>query len=127
MLQEAKELHFSSPSSFFLVHKQCLLIFLICSRILGWSWIEHIVKVAMEARRELINETFPLYDISMNVAETLLSILSTKGIKSWTEGLVVPRGNPRYVNGMEAIFQPRDSAMSEATAVVILIGIREDL
>jgi hypothetical protein len=49
---------------------------------LGWSCIEHIVKVAMEVRRELIKETFPLYDISINVAETLLSILSTKGIKS---------------------------------------------
>jgi hypothetical protein len=52
-------------------------------------------KVAIEVRREFIRVTLPLYDISMNVAETLLSILSTNGIKSWTEGFVVPRGRPK--------------------------------
>jgi hypothetical protein len=57
----------------------------------------------MEVRRELISETFPLYDISMKVAETLLLILSTRGIRSCTVGLVVPRGSPKYVKGIEAM------------------------
>jgi hypothetical protein len=48
--------------------------------------------------------------MSINVAETLLSILSTKGIRSCTVGLVVPMSNPRYVKGKEVIEQPRKVA-----------------
>jgi hypothetical protein len=48
--------------------------------------------------------------MSMKVAETLLSILSTKGIRPCTIGLVVPMGNPRYVKGKVAMEQPRNVA-----------------
>jgi hypothetical protein len=63
----------------------------------------------------------------MKVAETLLSILSTNGSKSYTVGFVVPSGRPRYVNGIEATLHPNNPAMSCAELLLKLIGIKDDL
>src|SRR3954470_2261312 len=91
--------------------------------IFSGNLIEHIAKVAMEANKEFITETLPLYDIIRKEAETFLSILSTRGIKSYTVGLVVPNGRPRYVKGIEATVQPIMSAISLVLFSDRLIGI----
>ena len=57
----------------------------------------------------------------------LLSALHTKGVMSRTEGLVVPRGKPRYVNGMLACVHPKRAAISLHVSTGVLIGTRVDL
>ena len=60
----------------------------------------------------LRSDNFAPYDINVRVLVILLSIVQTRGIRSWTVGLVIPRGNPKYVKGIEPTLQPKMEAMS---------------
>jgi hypothetical protein len=44
--------------------------------------------------------------MSDEILDSFLSSLETNGIKSATEGLVVPRGSPRYVKGRLSTLHP---------------------
>ena len=48
-------------------------------------------------------------------------------MKSWTDGLVVPRGNPEYVKGIRPTLHPKLFARCEVLSVVMLIGTKNDL
>lgn len=49
----------------------------------------------------------PEYDSQVDKPDSLLSTLSIIGVRSSMRGLVVPMGNPRYVNGKEPTEQPK--------------------
>ena len=57
-------------------------------------------KIVSEVITVFSRESLEPYDIIDSVDVSLLSILHTIGIRSWTEGLDVPRGRPRYVKGI---------------------------
>jgi hypothetical protein len=58
------------------------MIFSQCSIVFGLTLIAHKAYAAMEVRKELMQETLPLYDIRVKLAATFLSILQTRGIRS---------------------------------------------
>jgi hypothetical protein len=64
--------------------------------------------------RELITEfnrvSLPVYVIRDEMPDSLLSNLETNGIRSLTDGLVVPRGRPKYVKGKLSTLHPKDWA-----------------
>lgn len=80
------------------------------------------VKIASEVTIELINAIFPAYDTSSIVAVILRSALHTRGVRSCIDGLVVPRGNPRYVNDMESVEQSKIDARSWQRSDGVLIS-----
>ena len=55
----------------------------------------HIAYTASDVRTELTRVNLEPYGSRHVVVESLLSIEMTSGIKSATDGHVVPRGNPR--------------------------------
>jgi hypothetical protein len=65
-----------------------------------------------------------VYDISDEIPESFLSILDTIGIRSDTEGLVVPNGKPKYAKGRLSTLHPKIFANSVVFALSILIGTR---
>jgi hypothetical protein len=64
----------------------------------------------------------PVYDIKDEIPESFLSILYTIGITSDTEGLVVPKGKPKYAKGRLSTLHPKIFAKSVALALSILIA-----
>ena len=84
-------------------------------------------KIMSEVMTVFRRESLDPYDIRDNVEVSLLSILQTMGIRSWTEGFEVPSGNPRYVNGILPIVHPKIAARSVLRASSQLIGIKVDL
>ena len=71
-----------------------------------------IVNMIREVIIEFMRASFPAYDIRDIAAVMFLSALQTRGAKSWTVGRVVPKGRPRYVNGMDPIVHSNKSASS---------------
>ena len=64
----------------------------------------------------------------MDIVEVrLLSMRQTSGMRSCMVGLVVPSGNPKYVNGIVPIEQPKISAMTLLCSKLVFIGIKVDL
>ena len=86
-----------------------------------------IVNMIREVTNEFIRASFPAYDIRDIAAVMFLSALQTSGARSSTVGRVVPRGSPRYVNGMEPTVQPNSSASSLHLSGGVLIGTSVDL
>jgi hypothetical protein len=64
--------------------------------------IEHIVYMGKELITEFSRVSLPVYVIRDHIPDNLLSSLDTRGMRSDTNGLVVPRGRPRYVNGRDS-------------------------
>lgn len=58
--------------------------------------------------------------------ESLRSTDATSGMRSVTDGLVVPMGKPRYVNGKVPIAQPKTSANREVLSPAVLTVMRVD-
>lgn len=85
-----------------------------------------IEKVTSEVMSELISASLPAYDISNIVVVIFHLALPTNGVSSWTVGLVVPRGSPKYVNGMVAVVQPKIAAMDWQSSGEVLIGTTVD-
>jgi hypothetical protein len=56
---------------------------------------EHMANIGRELITEFSKVSLPVYVIRDEMPESLLSNLETKGIKSLTDGLVVPRGSPK--------------------------------
>ena len=86
-----------------------------------------IVNMIREVIIEFMRESFPAYGIKDIAVVMFLSALQTRGAKSWTDGRVVPRGRPRYVNGMEPTVEPNRSASSLHLSGGVLIGTIVDL
>jgi hypothetical protein len=59
----------------------------------------------------------PVYESIEEIPDNLLSNLETRG--SSTDGLVVPRGRLKYVNGRHSTLQPKDVAIFCASSFVI--------
>lgn len=59
--------------------------------------------------------------------QSLFSTLVIRGVKSETVGLVVPRGRPKYGNGIELTLQPKVLARCEGFYSGMFIGTRKDL
>jgi hypothetical protein len=57
----------------------------------------------------------PVYDSIDEIPESLLSNLDISGIISSTDGLVVPKGRFKYVNGRLSTLQPKELAKSLAS------------
>ena len=58
--------------------------------------------------------------------ESLRSIDATSGMRSVIVGLVVPMGNPRYVNGMVPIAHPKTSTNRTVLSLAVLTVIKVD-
>jgi hypothetical protein len=67
---------------------------------------EHMANMGSELITEFSIVNLPVYDISEEIPDSFLSSLETSGMKSATDGLVVPRGSPRYVKGRLSTLQP---------------------
>ena len=80
------------------------------------------VNIAKDVTIELMNASFPAYDISSMVAMIFHLALHTRGARSCMDGLVVPRGNSRYVNDMEAVEQPKIASRLWQSSGDVLIG-----
>jgi hypothetical protein len=63
-----------------------------------------------------------VYDIRDEIPDSFLSILDTISIRSDTDGLVVPRGKPKYAKGRLSTLHPKIFANSVAFALSILLG-----
>ena len=72
-------------------------------------------------------ESLAPYDIMDRVEVNLCSTEQTNDIRSSIEGLLVPRGRPRYVNGMLPILHSKMLASSFVRSSSQFIGIRVDL
>lgn len=85
------------------------------------------MKMVRDVITEFTSDSLASYGIIDRVAVIFLSTLHTKGIRSCTEGLVIPNGRPKYVKGMEPIVHPKMSANCSLRATSQLIGIIVDL
>jgi hypothetical protein len=56
---------------------------------------EHMAYMGNELMIEFNKVSLPVYDIREDMPDNLLSSLETIGIKSATDGQVVPRGRPK--------------------------------
>jgi hypothetical protein len=83
---------------------------------------EHMANIGSEFITELSKVSRPVYDMSDEIPDGFLSSLDTRAIKSATEGLVVPNGRPRYVNGRLSTLQPKMLASKFAWAKSTLMG-----
>ena len=63
--------------------------------------------MGIEEITELRSCNLPPWERNYELAVSLLSMQSTKGMKSAILGLVVPTGKPRYVNGKVPTLQPK--------------------
>jgi hypothetical protein len=50
-----------------------------------------------------------------------------RGAKSLTNGLVIPKGKPRYVKGKKPTIHPKEAANESVFWALMLIGTRQDL
>ena len=75
-----------------------------------------------DAKTELSKVSLPVYDRRDEIRVNFLSNLVTTGIRSSTDGLVVPKGSPRYVNGNPSVLQPNSEASCCADYVSMFIG-----
>ena len=89
--------------------------------------MEHIVYVVIGVITELISCSLPEIESRKEHPLSLLSILIISGDISSILGLVVPKGNPRYVKGIVPMDQPKVAAKCCVLSGVTLIGIIEDL
>lgn len=71
--------------------------------------------------------SLPTYVIIEEMPDSLTSNLDTMGMRSSTEGLMVPIGSPRYVKGMDSFLQTKTVASSLAFSSLRLIGTNADL
>ena len=122
----AKELHFS-PCSVFFVQRHFLLNLSSNSSIVGGNHSSQSAKIVNEEITVFSSESLEPYDIIDSVEVSLLSMLQTIGIRSWIEGLDVPRGSPRYMKGIFPIVQPTICAISLLKSSSQFIGIKVDL
>ena len=60
---------------------------------------------------EFKRANFPACDMRESVEDKLLSTELTRGIRSCMVGRDVPKGSPRYVNGMVPIVHPKIEAI----------------
>jgi hypothetical protein len=58
----------------------------------------------------------PVYESIEEIPDNLLSNLETKGIRSSTDGLVVPKGRPKYVKVRLSTLQQNDVARVYASS-----------
>ena len=70
----------------------------------------HRKKIGTEDNAEFKYCNLPPWARKDELALSLLSILSTSGMRSIILGLVVPTGSPRYVKGNDPTLQPMESA-----------------
>jgi hypothetical protein len=61
------------------------------------TFSKHMENIGSELITKLSKVSLPVYDMRDEIPDSFLSSLDTNGIKSATEGLVVPRGKPRYI------------------------------
>jgi hypothetical protein len=85
---------------------------------------EHISNIDKEFITKFSSVNLPVYDISDEIPDNFLSSLDTMGIKSATDGLVVPNERPRYVNGRLSVLRPKMVAKEFAWDMSMLIGTR---
>jgi hypothetical protein len=71
---------------------------------------EHIAYMSKELITELRRVNLLVYIIRDEIPDNLLSSLETKGIRSATDGPVVPKGKPRYVKGRISTLHPNTLA-----------------
>jgi hypothetical protein len=71
---------------------------------------EHMANIGRELITEFNRVSLPVYVIREEMPDSLLSNLETNGIRSLTDGLVVPRGSPKYVKGKLSTLHPKDCA-----------------
>jgi hypothetical protein len=83
---------------------------------------EHIANIGNDCITEFNRVSLPVYDIRDDIPDNFLSILETVGMRSATDGLVVPNGNPRYANGSVSTLHPKMLASSLALSLSILMG-----
>ena len=87
----------------------------------------HSAKIMSEVITELSRVSFPPYDIMLRVAVSLLSMEQTRGMRSRTDGRVVPSGSPKYVKGIFPTVHPKILEISLVFAVESLIAMIVDL
>jgi hypothetical protein len=85
---------------------------------------QHIANIGIPLSVVFSGVNLLVYVMMDEILESLLSNLETRGIKSSTEGLVVPRGSPRYVNGKLSREHPNIAASAYAASRLILIGTK---
>jgi hypothetical protein len=88
------------------------------------TFSEHMANIGSELITELSKVSLLVYDMRDEMPDSFLSSLDTSGIKSATEGLVVPKGKPRYVNGRLSTLHPKMFAREFAWAESTLMGTR---
>jgi hypothetical protein len=81
-------------------------------------------NIGSELITEFSKVSRPVYDVRDEMPDSFLSSLDTRGIKSATEGLVVPSGKPRHVNGRLSTLHPKMLASEFAWAESTLMGTR---
>jgi hypothetical protein len=77
---------------------------------------QHIANIGIPLSVVFSGVNLLVYVMMDEIPESLLSNLETSGIKSSTEGLVVPRGSPRYVNGKLSREHPNIAASAYAAS-----------
>jgi hypothetical protein len=88
------------------------------------TFSEHMANIGSEFITEFSKVSRLVYDMSDEMPDSFLSSLDTRGIKSTTEGLVVPNGRPRYVNGRLSTLQPKMLASKFSWVMSTLMGTR---
>ena len=88
---------------------------------------QHMKKIGTEARTDFTRSSLPACVIKVAIRAKLFATLLTIGRHCSTVGLYNPKGNPRYVNGMDPTVQPRRSPSSLHLSGGVLIGAIVDL
>lgn len=84
-------------------------------------------NIGSDVISEFIRDSLPVYDIRDMAEVMFLFALHTRGVISCTDGLVVPRGSPKYVKGMVATLQPKRAARLLHLSGGVLIGTSVNL
>jgi hypothetical protein len=79
-------------------------------KIVMGTFRQHIVYMGKELITVLRRVNLLVYVIRDEIPGNLLSSLETKGIRSATDGLVVPKGKPKYVKGRISTLHPNTVA-----------------
>ena len=87
----------------------------------------HRKKIGTDDSAEFKYCNLPPWARKDELALSLLSMLSTSGMRSMILGLVVPTGRPRHVKGKDPTLQPMESARSWSCYGGVLTGRRADL
>jgi hypothetical protein len=77
----------------------------------------HMANMGIAFKVVLSNVNLPIYDSIDEIPDSVLSNLDTGGIRSSTEGLVVPKGRPKYVTGRLSTLQPKYVARFSASSL----------